>query len=133
MRLNNENYRVVLVLGFLAVAASLLFVRYKITEDMDVAVDFPSFYYASKLSFENDLTPYSQTNWKLVKPLHTDGELFPFLYPPPSLVIFRPFIFFDYQTAQSMMLWLNHALILVFFYLFFIKILNSKLDSLYRS
>ena len=128
--MNNKRNRVVLVLGILAIAAGLFFVRFKITEDTDVAVDFPSFYYASKLTFENGLTPYSASNWKLVGPLNTDAALFPFLYPPPSLLIFRPFVFLDYQTAQSLMVWLNHMLILVFIVLFFIKILGSKLDSL---
>lgn len=130
-RLKDKKFSAVLVLSILVILAGLFFTRFKISEDTDAAVDFPSFYYAAKLSFENDLMPYNNSNWKLIKPLYTEGELFPFLYSPPSLLVFRFFTFFDYATAKSIMLWLNHALILLFLYLFFIKILNLEPDNLY--
>jgi hypothetical protein len=130
-KLNEKRTRTILVLGILAIMAGLFAVRFRATEAADVAVDFPSFYYASKLTFEDGLTPYNNSNWRLVKPLYTEGELFPFIYSPPSLLVFRLFTFFDYATAKAIMLWTNHALILVFLYIFFIKILGLKLDNLF--
>ncbi|MEX1071364.1 MAG: glycosyltransferase family 87 protein [Anaerolineales bacterium] len=118
--------RAILFFCLLAILAGNYFIQFKVTQDTDVAVDFPSFYYASKLVFENDLTPYNKSNWRVVKPLYTDGDLSPFLYPPPSLLIFRPFILFDYATAKSHMLWLNHILILLFVFVFFFKILKLR-------
>ncbi len=111
--------------------AGINFVQYRITEDTGVAVDFPSFYYASKLVFEDGLTPYNNSNWKLVKPLYTAGELSPFLYPPPSLLILRPFISFSYETAKSLMLWLNQLLILPLIYIFYFKILKLKASDVF--
>ncbi|MDA1330004.1 MAG: DUF2029 domain-containing protein [Chloroflexi bacterium] len=92
----------------------------------DSTVDFPSYYYSANLSFERGLTPYDNSNWKLVRSLYTDGDVFAFLYPPTTLLFFRPFTLYDYQTALSVMDWLNSVLILVFLYVFFIKILELK-------
>jgi alpha-1,2-mannosyltransferase len=114
------------VLTVLAICAGALFIRYKSTESSYVAIDFPSFYYAAKLTFEDGLTPYHSSNWKIAKSEYTEGELFPFLYPPPSLFLFKPFLLFDYQSAKLLMLWLNHLLLPVFAYLFFVKLLDRE-------
>ena len=126
----NKNFKAFLVLLVLAVFAGSFISHFQFTETRRVSVDFPSFYYSANLSFERGLTPYNNSNWKLVRSLYTDGDLFAFLYPPTTLLFFRPFIFFDYQTALSIMDWLNSILILVFLYVFFVKILELKLDRL---
>lgn len=126
----NKKFKAFLVLLVLAVFAGSFISHFQFTETRRVSVDFPSFYYSANLSFERGLTPYNNSNWKLVRSLYTDGDLFAFLYPPTTLLFFRPFILFDYQTALSIMDWLNSILILVFLYVFFVKILELKLDHL---
>lgn len=128
--LDNKNLRVFLVMLVLAILAGSFISHFQFTETRRVSVDFPSYYYSAHLSFERGLTPYNNSNWKLVRSLYTDGDLFAFLYPPTTLLFFRLFIVFDYQTALSIMDWLNSILILVFLYVFFVKILDLKLDHL---
>ena len=126
---NNKKNKALLVLLVLAVFTGAFISFFHIKEPYRVSVDFPSFYYSANLSFEKGLTPYDESNWKLVRSTYTDGDLFAFLYPPTTLLFFRPFIHFDYQTALSIMDWLNSMLILVFLYVFFVKILEVKLDQ----
>ncbi len=126
----NKKFKAFLVLLVLAFFAGSLISPFQIKKANRLSVDFPSYYYSADLSFEKGLTPYSQSNWELVRSIYTDGDLFAFLYPPTTLLFFRPFILFDYQTALSIMDWLNSVLILVFLYVFFVKILEWKLDNL---
>lgn len=128
--LKEKGIRIALVFIVLVILSGL-YIAPHINNKKYIAVDFPSFYYAAKLAFENDLSPYNNSSWKLVEPLYTDGKLFPFLYPPPSLLLFRPFLLFNYPHAKTLMLWSNHVLILVVLYLFFRKILDSTWDNLY--
>ena len=130
-KLLDSRARAIIFFCALAIMAGINFVQYRATEDTGLAVDFPSFYYASKLVFEDGLTPYNSSNWRLVKPLYTAGELSPFLYPPPSLLIFRPFALFSYESAKSVMLWLNQFLILPFIFLFYFKILKPRPQDLF--
>jgi alpha-1,2-mannosyltransferase len=48
--------------------------------------------------------------------------IFPFLYPPPSLLAFYPLSRLSYEGATKLMLIFNHCLILVFIYLFVEKV-----------
>lgn len=124
--MSNTRSRAILFFCLLAILAGINVAEFQNPKNVGETIDFPSFYYGSKLVFEDGLTPYNNSNWKLIKPEYTQGELSPFLYPPPSLLIFRPFIFFDYAAAKTIMLWLNHLLILLFVFIFFFKILKQK-------
>jgi hypothetical protein len=94
------------------------------------AVDFPAFYYASKLVFEEDLTPYHPKHWRQAKALaDAKGDFWPYLYPPPSLFLFRPMISLSYEQAKIGMLVLNYVLLFIFLYLFFYKILKLPLTE----
>lgn len=102
------------------------FFQYKIDETRGVAVDFPSFYFASELVFKEHESPFDVDNWNAVKAEYTEGELSPFLYPPPSLFLFQPLTLLDYGHAKLLMLRLNQALILAFIFIFFFKILKRN-------
>jgi len=117
---------------FFALAVFLAYkfaVRYYFGEAAEEAIDFPSYYYAAKLAFELDTSPYSNTAWNIVKEQYQQGLLYPFLYPPPSLPFFRLFTLLEYETAKLAMLAINHALALIFLFLFFFGILKLKTYS----
>ncbi len=112
-------YIVLFVLGIFFVY------RHAVEELREEATDFPTFYYGAKLIFQEDLSPYSPKNWNLAEREY-GGKLWPYLYPPPSLFAFWPFLAFEYETAKVVMLVLNHALGLAFFYVFAIKTLGWR-------
>jgi alpha-1,2-mannosyltransferase len=114
------------VLFFLLLAALVVgnFFQYQIDEVKGPAVDFPSFYYAAHLTFKDSKSPFDIKTWNQVRAEYTEGELSPFLYPPPSLFLFQPLTFFNYGEAKVAMLRLNQLLILAFILIFFFKILK---------
>jgi hypothetical protein len=91
------------------------------------ATDFPAYYYAAKAAFHEGSQPYNRIT--LQKIAVADGikgdEVLPFLYPPPSLILFSPFINLDYETARRSMLVINLALVLILLY-FICRILGEK-------
>lgn len=94
------------------------------------ATDFPSYYYAAKAAFQEDRLPYSRATLQEIA-IHegrNGDKVLPFLYPPPSLILFSPFIQLDYETARRLMLVIN--LVLVFALLYVIDlILGEKLGT----
>jgi hypothetical protein len=82
--------------------------------------DFPTIYWAAKLAFVEHRSPY-------VNGAFAEGEsqlnqhLFPYLYPPTSLLLFYPFSLVSYDGAKLELLIASHVCILIFIYLFFFK------------
>lgn len=91
-------------------------------------VDFPSFYYAANVVFKDNLSPYENQELSRAHP-NTDQTIFPFLYPPPSLLTYYPLSLMSYQMAATMTLIANHFLLLFFIYFFFFKIMRWKLHQ----
>ncbi len=91
-------------------------------------VDFPSFYWAAKLVFGSGVSPYGPHVFDNAE-LLLQQEIFPYLYPPPSLLLFYPFTLMDYGTAKRIMLLLNHSVLLFFAYLFLVKLLDLDLKK----
>ena len=88
---------------FAALTAFLVYrftVRYYFGEVQENAIDFPSYYHAAKLTFEQNKSPYIKANWNIAEEAYKNetGEdiLYPFLYPPPSLLFFRLFTLLEY-------------------------------------
>ena len=122
---------------FAALTAFLVYrftVRYYFGEVQENAIDFPSYYHAAKLTFEQNKSPYIKANWNIAEEAYKNetGEdiLYPFLYPPPSLLFFRLFTLLEYEPAKRFMLGLNHWLTLVFIPLFFFGILKLRPHNL---
>ncbi len=86
-------------------------------------IDFPAYYYAPTLVFQQKLSPYPLGNWNLVEDL-VGQELWPYVYPPPSLLLFAPLNWLSYETAEIVFLALNHLLTVFIAYLLFSKILK---------
>ena len=89
--------------------------------------DFPSFYWGAWLAFEEHRSPYVTGAFTEAESL-LKQRVFPYLYPPPSLLAFYPFSLISYEAAKSLLLITSYASILIFIYLFFFKI--AALDSL---
>lgn len=85
------------------------------------SVDFPSFYWAVKLVFEQHLSPFTTDAFAGLK-AEFGQSIYPYLYPPPSLLAFYPLRFMSYRAARLAMLCLNHVCVLAFLYVFLIKI-----------
>ena len=99
------------------------------------ALDFPSFYYATQLAYKENKSPYNPQEWKLVQQAYSskDSDLFPFIYLPPSLLIFYPLSLLNYETARIVMLVLNHILTFLFLKLMLFKILAEKPSELFSA
>jgi hypothetical protein len=79
------------------------------------STDFPSYYFAAKVVFEEGNLPYERANLRTIaiRDGKKGSEILPFLYPPPSLILFWPFTKLDYETARRLMLIVNLALVLI--------------------
>jgi hypothetical protein len=93
-------------------------------------VDFPSYYYGAKLTFEENLTPYTRDNWDYaIELFNQEQDLYPYIYIPPSVFLFYPLLTVNYQTSQSALFILNHLLIALIFWLFIYRILGLPAHS----
>lgn len=93
-------------------------------------VDFPSFYWGARVAFDSHLSPYGPSAFAPAQ-AQLDQIVYPYLYPPPSLLLFYPFSLFKYGVAKVLMLVLNQAVFLYLGYmlLFKLKLLNISLKS----
>lgn len=83
--------------------------------------DFPSIYYGARLAFVEHRSPYVEGVFQPVEAA-LNQRVFPYLYPPSSLLAFYPFTLVEYDAAKAILLVTSHACFLLFLYLFFIKI-----------
>lgn len=70
--------------------------------------DFPSFYYGAYAAFVAGESPY---NTVLLTDL-ADQRVFPFLYPPPALLLFAPLTLMPFEIARGVFLAFNHGMVL---------------------
>lgn len=114
---------------FFAVSVVLAFdfiLHYGVYRLSSANIEFPSFYYGARAAFELGLSPYRFGVWRVLQKSYTGGVLYPYIYPPPSLLFFYPLSLLDYETAKVVLLALNHLLIMVFLYLFLFRILRLR-------
>lgn len=99
----------------LVLVALFSFIKFIIIYGINIAIhkstlDFPSFYWASDALFNNNISPY---NIDYIQK-NTGLAVFPFIYPPPSIIFFFPMSLFTYDQAFLINLLLNHlAMILL--------------------
>ncbi len=108
-------YFVALCVGFFVVRGTSYF---RMTH-----VDLPSFWGAAQLVFNRGESPFSLD---ALRAITADDTTFPWLYPPPSLFVFAPLAAVPYATAQTLVLALNHVLLVVLAWLIPLGLL--KLD-----
>lgn len=88
-------------------------------------VDFPSFYWGAEVALHEQRSPYGADAFSGAE---TDLEqiVFPYLYPPPSLLLFWPFTLTDYESAKLAMLRINHVTVLLLAWLLLARL--ARLD-----
>lgn len=92
------------------------------------SVDFPSFYFGAQHAFKDHLSPYGANVFASdAHALHQ--KVYPYLYPPPSLLAFYPLIHFPYQTAKVLMIVINQVMLWLFAYLLFARLLSLDLRT----
>jgi hypothetical protein len=74
-------------------------------------IDLPSFYAASVSVFAHGESPYDFE--RLAAFTAGDARVFPYLYPPPSLLLIAPLAALTYADARHAVLLVNHLLLLV--------------------
>lgn len=89
--------------------------------------DLPSFYAASVSVFRDGKSPYDQENLLRLMP---DVRMFPYLYPPPSLLIFFPFSALTYAQACRAVLVVNHLLFLALIWAIPLRLLRARPQGL---
>ena len=83
--------------------------------------DFPTLYWGAKLAFEEGRSPYVDGAFDEVA-RRENRRIFPYLYPPPSLLLFYPFSAVTYDAAKVRLLVASHVSLLVILYLLFLRI-----------
>ena len=83
--------------------------------------DFPTLYWGAKMVFEEGRSPYLDGAFDAVAE-REQRRIFPYLYPPPSLLAFYPFSTVSYDAAKVWLLVVSHVCFLVILYLFFLRI-----------
>jgi hypothetical protein len=83
--------------------------------------DFPTLYWGAKMVFEEGRSPYVEGAFVEVE-RRENRRIFPYLYPPPSLLLFYPFSAVDYDAAKVRLLVMSHVCLLLFLYLLFFRI-----------
>lgn len=99
-----DRTRLIIWLAYAALLAGsigIAFVLYQQPYD-----DLPSFYWATRLVFEQSLSPYQPAYFQALG-AELDRKIYPFLYPPPSLVLFSPFLLVEYPQAKLFFSMLN--------------------------
>lgn len=84
-------------------------------------VDFPSFYWGARVALVFHHSPYMDDAFYPYERI-LDQHIWPFLYPPASLLLFYPFTWFGYETAKHLMLVLNHLAFLAVVYLLLVRL-----------
>ncbi len=78
-------------------------------------LDFPSFYYAADAVFNDGLSPYSADVIESYSRI-LDQEVFPYLYPPGTLLVFFPLSLLEYNQAAWSFFLFNIVLIALLYY-----------------
>jgi len=69
--------------------------------------DLPTFYWATRLAFDQGLSAYQLTHFQDLG-LALNRKIYPFLYPPPSLLLFSPALLcVDYEQCKVIFSVLN--------------------------
>jgi hypothetical protein len=87
--------------------------------------DFPTIYWGAQIAFSEHRSPYVEGAFAEAE-VRQNQRLFPYLYPPPSLLAFYPFAHVSYGTAKLILLVASHLSFAAALYLFFFKIAGLR-------
>lgn len=112
--------RLTLILVFLFLYVPFLTTNgFQLTDKQNI--DLPSFYFASDVTFNQHESPYRDNAWQETQK-QLQQTVFPYLYPPPSLLLFMPFSWFSYEWVKTASLIVNHLSLLLLMYLLLFRI-----------
>jgi alpha-1,2-mannosyltransferase len=114
----------------------LLYVPYLFQQGFQRAAqnpgDFPTLYWGAKMVFDEGRSPYVDGAFNRVAE-REQRRIFPYLYPPPSLLAFYPFSTVTYDAAKVCLLVVSHVCLLVILYLLFFRIAPFDLPPAWRA
>jgi hypothetical protein len=85
--MSKQQKSVLIFLGILNLFAIFIWVTVDRFWD-GTRVDFPSYYYGAKLTFEEDLSPYTRDHWDYaIELFDQEQDLYPYVYIPPSVLL----------------------------------------------
>ncbi|HET6248476.1 MAG TPA: glycosyltransferase family 87 protein [Tepidisphaeraceae bacterium] len=93
-------------------------------------LDLGSFYWGAELTFHEHHSPYDLAAMDRLS-AGTGQKVFPYLYPPPSLLLMSPLALVSYRTAILAMLLANHFCFLLIAGVLFCRILKIPAKSLF--
>jgi len=85
--------------------------------------DFPSFYFPAAAALGGGASPYSAEVIDAAAQ-QLGQQVFPFLYPPPALLLLAPLTWLEYEAAKIALLVVNHLVILALVYVLVFRILR---------
>lgn len=102
-----------LIVGLLAAIASFIYLSVNVSRllaDPPFHMDIATFYAAANTAFEGKSSPYTAG---LLQQFRSDGIaiIYPFLYPPPALLLFWPMNGLDFHTVFTANIAINAMLI----------------------
>jgi alpha-1,2-mannosyltransferase len=117
------HHQTLLVGMLLAFAYALFVAQYGYGFQHITLVDLPSFHSAARLAFDLGKSPYAPE----LLDAQLRGHVYPYLYPPPSLLLFQPLSLLSYEAARVATLVGNHLLVLLLIYLLPFRLLGLSL------
>jgi Glycosyltransferase family 87 len=116
------NWLSLLVIFFVLYASFLYNYGWKLRDTPNK--DLPSFYTASVSVFDLGESPYDPEH---LGSLMDDNEyVYPYLYPPPSLLFFFPLSLLTYADARQVVLIVNHLLFLILLWAIPLSLLRAR-------
>lgn len=85
--------------------------------------DLPSFHSAARAAFSLHKSPYDP---ELLKKLFPAQPVYPYLYPPPTLLLVAPLSLVSYEHARLLVLVLNHALAALLLWLLVFRVPDPR-------
>lgn len=87
--------------------------------------DFPSFYWPAVAAFGGGGSPYGAEVIDAAAQ-QLGQQVFPYLYPPPTLLLLYPLTWFEYETAKIAALVANHLTILALGHVLLYRLLGLR-------
>jgi len=116
----------------LAIVFLFIYVPFLVNHGLRAAdrrnVDLPSFYYATDAVFNEGLSPYAERGRQALQ-AELGQTVFPYLYPPPSLLLLAPFSWCSYDGLKGWVLAANHLCVLALIYLLLFRIFAVALPG----
>lgn len=91
-------------------------------------IDLPSFYWAARVTFVDGLSPYTVDALARGRDV-LGSHIFPYLSPPPSLLLFAPLALVSFDTAALLVVRLNSALFVAGLVLIFRAVLRMPASA----